>query len=156
MIDDIRQIQMRRYPLRLSLRSRAQVEELLREFQLLEISRTSGGGGDRTLPQRLIELVDQFTQQFAGRMDEIEAIRAAALERGEVEMDLLYEIPASARESIVVLGELLDECDEYCRSDSYLLTLETPPDIVAFRKWSIGEVVGQIDGAQPSPWDGAL
>ncbi|MEO6712861.1 MAG: hypothetical protein ABIM89_05460 [Mycobacteriales bacterium] len=152
--EELRHIEMRRYPLRLSLRSRAQVEELLREFQLMEMSLEADEVADHSLPKRLIELVDQFTKHFAGRIDEIEAIRAAALARGEAEMDLVYELPVSARGSIVALGELLEECDAYCRSDAYLLTLETPSDIVAFRRWSISEVVGQLDGNPPAPWPG--
>jgi hypothetical protein len=50
---------------------------------------------------------------------------------------------------------MLEEADEYCRSDQ-LLTLATPPTLVAFRRWYLGEFIAQIDGRPPQPWTGPL
>jgi hypothetical protein len=47
---------------------------------------------------------------------------------------------------------MLDEADEYCRRGEHLLTLETPPELVRFRRWYLQEFVNQIAGAAPEPW----
>ena len=49
------------------------------------------------------------------------------------------------------LTGLLEEADDYCRRGE-LLTLATPPELVAFRNWYLGQVVEQIDGRPPTPW----
>ena len=37
-----------------------------------------------------------------------------------------------------------------------LLTLEPARDVVAFRRWYLGELVGQLAGEPPRPWPGEL
>jgi hypothetical protein len=51
--------------------------------------------------------------------------------------------------------QLLDEADAFCR-DGTLLTLEPSPDVVAFRRWYIGELARQVAGEAPEPWPGEL
>jgi hypothetical protein len=148
-------VELLRYPLRMYVRSRAHFEELVREFQLVGVGEEAGET-ERPVPQRLLELVDKVTKQYAGRVEAIEAVRAEAIERGETSMDLSYELPVEAAAVIGQLRDLLAECDEFCRRGEYLLTLATPPDIVAFREWNIGEILGQIEGAAPTPWPGEL
>ncbi len=148
-------VQLQRYPLRLYVRSRMHFEELAREFQLVGLAEATGPRV-RPVPERLLELVDQVTTQYAARVGAIEAVRSAAIERGEISMDLLYELPLEAAPVIVQLRDLMAECDEFCRSGRYLLTLATPPDVVAFREWNIAEILGQMVGAAPTPWPGEL
>jgi hypothetical protein len=48
---------------------------------------------------------------------------------------------------------MLDEADEFCRRGRHLLTLETPPELVVFRKWYLQEFIDQIErGAEPTAW----
>ncbi|MBA2438213.1 MAG: hypothetical protein H0V52_07665, partial [Acidimicrobiia bacterium] len=58
-----------------------------------------------------------------------------------------------ARAACITLGELLDESDEFCKKGEHLLTLTTPAEPLALRRWFLGEFVAQIDGADPTPWD---
>jgi hypothetical protein len=46
---------------------------------------------------------------------------------------------------------MLNRADDYCRQGA-LLTLATPDDLVAFRRWYLGEFRAQINGARPTPW----
>lgn len=154
MSDDLRHVVLRRFPLGVYLRSRAHFDELVREFQLVEIGRAEGGTGERAVPQRLLELVGELVERFADRVGVVEAQRSAAIARGETVTDLEYDVPLAARDDLVQLSGLLDECDEFCRSDDYLLTLATPPDVVEFRRWNVGQVIAQLDGAEPMPWPG--
>jgi hypothetical protein len=148
-------VELLRYPLRVYVRSRAHFDELVREFQLLGFAEVTGET-ERPVPRRLMELVETITTRYADRVESIEAVRADAIDRGEVSIDLSYEVPLEAAPAIAQLRDLMAECDEYCRSGQHLLTLATPPDIVAFREWNIGEILGQIDGKAPTPWPGEL
>lgn len=52
----------------------------------------------------------------------------------------------------VSLARMLDEADEFCRSGNHLLTLATPPELLAFRRWYLGEFNAQLQGQSPLPW----
>lgn len=155
MSGDTATIQLLRYPLRHYLRSRAHFDELLRELQLLDLGRRAGTV-HRDLPQRLSELVTEVTSRYRARVDELDALRNAAIERGELSMDLVYELPVEAKDAVERIAALLEECDEFCRNGEHLLTLATPPDMADFRRWNLTEIVRQIDGEQPRPWPGDL
>ena len=78
----------------------------------------------------------------------------AALERGEIAIDLTYRVPPVAAGAVQALDEMLDEADEYCRRGDHLLTLAAPPESVRFRKWFLGGFTDQFGGAAPTPWPG--
>jgi anti-anti-sigma factor len=49
---------------------------------------------------------------------------------------------------------MLDEVDDYCR-DGDLVSLVTPPEAVAYRRWFLDEFIRQLrDDADPRPWPG--
>lgn len=154
-MSDVATIRLLRYPLRLYVRSREHFDELLREFQLLDLGATSGTAS-RPLPQRLADMVHEVTTRYKARVDELDGLRNAALADGQVSMELVYELPVDARQAAVDLAALLEECDTYCRNGKHLLTLATPPDLAEFRRWNLDEVVRQIDGGQPTAWPGEI
>jgi hypothetical protein len=47
---------------------------------------------------------------------------------------------------------MLDEVDEFCRQGKHLLTLATPPELVAYRRWYLGEFIAQLAGRPATPW----
>ena len=73
--------------------------------------------------------------------------------RGKASVDYV-SIPEMRRVFVVIdhMQAMLDEADEFCRH-SDLLTLATPADLVAFRRWFLGEIIRQLDGGAPRPWD---
>ena len=73
------------------------------------------------------------------------------MERGDEEIDLTFRVPAAVAEATVELAAMLNRADDYCRQGA-LLTLATPDDLVAFRRWYLGEFRAQINGARPTPW----
>jgi hypothetical protein len=138
-------------PLRLWARASEHHEDLMREFALITLS-TSGARW--TLPSRLLQLIADVRARYGAGSPDDAATRDAALAAGQETLDLTYRVPAAVREACLSLGSLLDEADEYCRADAYLLTLTTPPATAAFRRWFLGEFVRQIDGEPPYPWSG--
>lgn len=136
------------FPLTLWGRSQEHVDELLREFALI----AEGDGGRPSVPRRLLDLIAELTVTYAGIASSTERHRDDAIARGETVMDLTYHVPAGASDAIRHLGEMLDQADEYCHQGSHLLTLQTPPDQVAFRQWFLDEFIAQIAGEPPTPW----
>jgi anti-anti-sigma factor len=51
------------------------------------------------------------------------------------------------------LRDLTEEVDVYCADGGELLTPPTPPDLLAFRRWLFDQVIGQLRGADPVPWE---
>ena len=148
-------IELRRYPLDLYLRSRAHFDELMREFQLVGFG-VASGTSERPVPARLMDLVTEMTSRYAAQIEAIDAVRTAAIARGEQSIDMSYEVPAAVKPLLEQLTAVLLECDEYCRQGEHLLTLATPPDVASFREWNIGEIMRQLDGQPSTPWPGEL
>lgn len=138
------------FPLQLWQRSQEHVDELLREFALIAQSEDERP----SVPRRLLDLVDELTAAYAGMSAAAEHERDEALRRGALETTLVYRVPADVSGAVQRLDDMLDEADAYCRSGSQLLTLQTPPDQVRFRKWFLSEFLAQVAGAQPTPWRG--
>jgi hypothetical protein len=127
-------------------------DELVREFRLIAIGERSGVT-ERDVPARMLELTAELRERYARTTGEIRTRFEEAARLGEATIDL--ELPAVETTADITerITTLLDEADEYCRSGD-LLTLETPPDVVAWRHWWRDQVVGQIrEGAEPQQFE---
>lgn len=147
---DIRTIRLLNLPVRLQGRAAEHHAELMREFALLELADSSD------VPARLLQLMASLQSQYAAESEGPRLQLEAALARGQRSIDLEYQVPPAASEAVAALGSMLDEADEYCRQGDQLLTLANPPEMVAYRRWYLGEFVRQIAGEPPRPWDGSL
>lgn len=148
MTEELREVRLIGFPLRLHQRATEHHAELLREFQLLALDAAAA----RDVPGRLVDLMAELTETYAAGNAAPDAVRDAALARGDDSVDLTYRVPPSAAEACVRLERMLEEADEFCRADR-LLTLATPEDAAAFRRWYLGEFAAQLAGAPPTPWD---
>lgn len=143
-------ISIRGLPVPLHASSQAHSDELMREFRLLaEQMRQEGSDG---VPRRLIELVNALEGQYSNFTETQEDEIEAAIASGAATVDLTYKLPAHIGDGVRALGTVLDEVDELCREGQHLLTLCTPPDQVAYRRWFLEEFTRQIDGYPPTAW----
>lgn len=139
------------FPLALAASSTEHYEELMREFQLLAIRPPESTPG-HAVPRRLIALISDVQQSYAGIGDEQDAQRLAAQERGEESVDLVYHVPEGVGAACDALVAMLEEADHFCRAGERLLTLATPALEAAFRRWYLGEFSRQLAGEPPIPW----
>lgn len=123
-------------------------DALRREFALMREARPDAD----EVPQRLHALIEQLSERFSGFNDEAEERLRVAVERGEPTVDLTFRVPVEARDGALQLDALFDDAEEFCRSGTHLLTLVAPPEVIAYRRWFLGQFVTQIDGADPVPW----
>ena len=142
-------VRLQRFPLALFARVQEHGAELMREFALLAMRPEAAEHGQ--VPRRLLMVMEELGARYAGLGDAPDAVRDEALASGAAEVDLVYTVPVDIRDDMLRLGALLDEADEFCRAEQ-LLTLASPPEVVAFRRWFLGEFVRQIDGGTPRPW----
>lgn len=147
--NELHEVRLVGFPLRLYQQAAEHHEELMREFQLLTIDPPSGAD----VPRRLVELVGELTASYGTVSAGAEAERDAALARGDEAIDLTYHVPADVGPACAALDRMLDEADEFCRSEQ-LLTLASAPDTAAFRKWYLHEFGAQLAGKPPTPWPG--
>ena len=153
---ELKTVRLLQIPLPVYARSTQHFDELMREFALISLDtgrQRPSTDTARPVPLRLLQLVDQLVQDFASFTASQEVARDEALARGEAELDLVYELPIAAAEASRRLGELLEEVDDYCRSGQHLITLATPAESLAFRRWYLDEFIGQLeDDKAPDPW----
>jgi len=132
-------------------RSMQQLAALQRE---LDVIRVDERNRDRP-PDRLARLVEELDARFVGYRAAMETIEALA-ESDASHHDVVIPVagaPAEVVPAIEQLRDLMDEVDAYCAQGAELLTPPTPPDLLAFRVWLFGQVIGQLRGATPVPWD---
>lgn len=143
-------VHLRDVPVRVWRRSAEHHDELMREMALLALAPDS----THDLPRRLVELVEVLGRTYGSARARPEQEREAALAAGLDRIDLAFDIPASAGEAAQVLGAILREAEEFCRTGDALLTLAQPEVQERFNRWYLDEVAGQIAGAPPTPWPG--
>lgn len=146
---ELHEVWLRRYPLRLGARASEHYESVYRELALL----ASSDEGP-PVPGTLLVLLEEMDRRSA-RNNASEQVRDEALARGEDSLDIELHVPADVVEVAQRVEQLLDEADDFCR-DGTLLTLQPSEDVVAFRRWYISELVGQLAGEPPRPWPGEL
>lgn len=135
-------------PVEVWQRALAHQEAIQREFAIL-----SANLGQDSVPHQLVDLVTSLSASFAGVGDEARAQLYRAAEEGRQEIDLLYTVPRSAAAASKELASMLDRADRFCREGEEMLTLVTPPELVAFRRWFLSEFSRQIDdGRDPLSW----
>jgi anti-anti-sigma factor len=129
-----------------------QIAALQREFELIR----RADPDHQTVPHRLLDLIEELGVAFGGVSAGPAAEIEAAVQRGDLTIDLTYEVPPAAGEASRRLTERLDEADEFCRQGDALLTLAAAPEALAYRRWFLGEFSRQCDGEAPRPWPGPV
>lgn len=150
--DDLVTIQVMGIPIALQVRAQEHADELTRELTLIG-AQLRQEGNIRDLPALLVTLIEQLNARYSRFTTEQEQLLADATDRGDDTIDLTYQLPASAAPHAQELSDLLDQADVYCRTGRHLLTLATPDDLVAFRRWYLSQFIDQVAGQPPVPWD---
>lgn len=148
--EDLCEVRIVGFPVQVQQRAQEHLDDLLREFML--IAAANKEGPQEHIPRQLLDLIYDVQREYSGTTLEQDAQMLEARERGDESVDLVYMIPSSAAKAAIRLGEALDAADTYCLAGEHLLTLATPPEALDLRRWYLGEFVGQISGARPTPW----
>ena len=146
--DGMRDVRLIGFPLDVHRRATEAFEGLRREFQLIAMRSPEA----EDVPERLLQLVDALSVEYEGLSTQTDGIRDAAAARGDAEVELVYRVPPEVAGACIALSRMIDEADEFCRQGDVLLTLASPPEAVAFRRWYLGEFVAQLDGEPPVAW----
>ncbi len=137
-------------PTDLLVSAKAHVDSIVREFALV----LSGAASGQTaaVSADMARLIDAVTSRFANARESIKRQALAAAAAGEGRTRLVLTLPLSAADAGREYLEALDEVDAYARA-ARLLTLETPPQHRAFRRWYVNSLVDQLSalarGDQP-------
>jgi hypothetical protein len=135
-------------PAELLFRAQLHQKELEREFTLISLS---DGTVKEEVPARLLEMVERHRREFSTLSFHRDEELAEAMARGDSSIDMEIDMPPAARVAAAETLSTLNEADEFCRRGD-LLTLATPPDLIAFREWFLGEIARQFDGFPPTPY----
>lgn len=135
-------------PVALMRQSRLHLEAIIREFQLIEFADSDVDSP----PARLLELIPRMRSTY----DQLgfEGNRRfvfEALERGDDAVDFELPVPPEAGGAARLLITTMEETDAWCERGE-LLTLASPPDQRAMRRWFFGEIERQVAGGEPIPW----
>ena len=148
-LDDLVDMALLGVPVPILVRTQASYEELFREFRL--ILERDPATASTAIQGRLLDLVDEIGTRFSGFTAGAAEAWQAAVARRDDTVDLRYMLPRAVGPTCRRYDALLDEAHEFCRSAA-LLTLAPPADIVALRKWVLGEFSRQAAGGRAVAW----
>lgn len=145
-------VQLLGLPLRVLAAGREYHDGLMREFRLMALS---GSCPEQAIPSRLVELVDLLGRRYAVAADRSDDDVEAALDRGDDTIDLVYRVPSHVADAAQLLAALMDEADEFCRSEQ-LMTVPRSDVIAHFSRWYLSQFLDQVAGAEPTRWTGPI
>lgn len=140
------------YPLRLWARQQEHTDGLLREFKLLLIGERSGELESQP-PGQLVALANMFDSRFGPLLDAITRERQEALDAGRDRVDSRIPLVDGTPQLLAQVRAVMAAVDDYCR-DGDMLLLPRSPELLALADWTHQQIVGQYDGAEPTPWPG--
>lgn len=139
-------VQLLGMPVDLHEQAAHHMDTLRREFAFVD------AGSSDSVPARLLALAAELTSRYADFAAARQEAFVLARQTGRATVDLDRHLPVEVVLDIERLVAMLDEADSFCRS-GHLLTLVTPPEGIAYRRWFLDEITEQIrDGRTPRPW----
>lgn len=138
-------------PTDLLLAAKSHVDNVVREFTLAWAGASTGQTAE--VPEHMRSLLRAVVDRFAGARLAIKRQALVAASAGAPRTNLILDLPASAAEAAEDYVRALDEIDAYCRARR-MLTLETPEQHRAFRRWYVEELVKSLRAAaegRPAP-----
>jgi PAS domain S-box-containing protein len=134
-------------PVRLFSATREHTAALLREFSLIAWQSPDTPAAEAAVSAELDAWLGAHTP--AG-----EAELGRALARGDGTADVVVPAGRDAAAVCTALLTVLDRADERAR-EGELLSPPALPEVVACRRWYLGEVIAQLAGGSPTPWTSA-
>ncbi len=128
-------------PTDLLLAAKEHMDNLGREFALAAVGASSGESAQ--LPVDMASMVETLLNRFALARQAIKAQALAAAVRGDDRTTLTLQLPLTAAAAGEAYLRALDQADAYARS-ARILTLETPPQHRAFRRWYVEAIADQL------------
>ena len=103
-------------------------------------------GAGRRLQEQVVTMMHQLETTYTYVIARLGAREAAeeAIVYGRDTATVTLELPEQAATAGDRFLELLDEADDYCRAMGGLDDIISPPDVVTFRKWFIGEMTRKL------------
>ena len=145
--EDLVSVRIIGLPVALFAAARERPEGLLRELALVQVEDDEAHEEAAGFLAIASDLRDRYGSLIGPVRERLEA----AVEAGEDTIDLEYEVPVSLADPAAEYARRLEAADDYCRRGD-LLTLEPSEEVVAFRRWLLGEFTRQLRGAEPLPW----
>jgi GAF domain-containing protein/anti-sigma regulatory factor (Ser/Thr protein kinase) len=138
-------IELGEVPTDLLVAAKTHIDNVIREFVL--VSSGAASGQSAAVSQHLAGLIDTVTTRFAEARQSIKRQAMASVMAGRKRTHLVLELPLSAIKAGSDYLAALDEVDAYARA-ARLLTLETPPQHRAFRRWYVSALIEQLSAAE--------
>jgi GAF domain-containing protein/anti-sigma regulatory factor (Ser/Thr protein kinase) len=131
-------------PTDLLVQAKEHLDNLVRELELAEFGASSGL--TQAIPGDMVDLIDTVLGEFADVRRSIKEQAARALAEGRPRTSLTLRIPVSTADAGEAYLEALERADKFAHA-SRLLTLATPPQHRAFRRWYVHSLIQQLRAA---------
>lgn len=125
--------------------------ELVREMQLVALA---GSSPDHDVARRFCGAAAAVHSDLYVIERSTTAQAPVVIDDGSA-IDAAFEVPVHMRPAFVEIRDLARKMEQHWAGGE-LLFVHPGQQAVALREWWLGEFIGQIDGAEPTPWPGDM
>lgn len=145
-------VDLRGIPVALLQKASEEYEGLFRELRLMKEHAGTHPEAAGAIPERLSMLVSTIGARFHDLGPGMDELWQDVVDRHVPTFDWRLTLPVSAVTDCEYYDAMLDEADDFGLS-AQLLTLPASSTSVAVRRWLLSELIGQLHGKVPIPWD---
>ncbi|MGH3507227.1 MAG: ATP-binding protein, partial [Nocardioidaceae bacterium] len=132
-------------PTELLAAAKEHLDNLVRELELADLGASSGV--TQAIPADMIELIDNVVGQFAHVRRAVKEQALEALAEGHERTTLRLFVPVGTADVAESYLAALEQADRFAKAVR-LITLATPPQHRAFRRWYVHALVSQLRAAE--------
>ena len=132
-------------PTELLASAKEHLDNLVRELELTDLGASSGV--TQAIPADMIELIDTVVGEFAQVRRAVKEQALEALAEGHERTSLRLSVPVGAADDAEAYLAALEQADRFAKAVR-LITLATPPQHRAFRRWYVHSLVSQMRAAE--------
>ena len=139
---ELRAVRLDNLPLRELLASQRHFDDLVKELKLIAAGMASHTLEDE-VPRRLVTVIEAVLDRYANARVVSRATIDQAVASGQQAVTMTVDLPTAAADDVEQLVQLMEEAEAYCR-DGRLLTLPPSPEVSAFRRRLVDDLVRQL------------
>jgi anti-sigma regulatory factor (Ser/Thr protein kinase) len=145
----LRDVRVEHVPTALLNATKSHLDDLVRDFTLVNESAAAQGRADQELVD-LAARLSHLAAELVGFRNQVRRQAIDAVQRGGPTLTLHLHLPVSLRTSLIDYQQALDEAEEHSHAGR-LLVPAAPAEQTQFRRWKLDRILEQLGDPRPVP-----
>jgi anti-sigma regulatory factor (Ser/Thr protein kinase) len=149
--EPLRHVRIERVPTSLLNDAKSHLDDLVRDFALVNAAAAAQGTADQELAD-LAARLSHLAAELVGFRNQVRRQALEAVQRGAPTLTLQLHLPVSLRARLIDYRQALDEAEEHSLAGR-LLAPAAPAEHAQFRRWKLDRIIEQLGNIPTVPLD---